>query len=207
MRKYNIVSDLVQVKSIQPIVYKQYDNGDNLEVELFEDGEKINLTDETILAFFQLEDNTVIQKTCTVNVDGNAVATLDSNILSKEGKVKVEFTVYDNDKETTIRTILLNVEQSINRNEAIETVPQFDIVDQILAQVSNPKTKSWTATSGQRSYTFTDDSYTLGQLSVYVGGVQQMPVINFTQDSTTSFTLICDASEITAGMTVYAVYR
>jgi hypothetical protein len=207
MRKYNVVSDLVQVKSIQPIVYKQYDNGDNLEVELFEDGEKINLTNETVLAFFQLEDNTVIQKTCAVNVDGNAVATLDNNILSKQGKLRVEFTIYDNEKETTTRTILISVEPSINRNEAVETVPQWDIVDQILEQTKSLKTKTWTSTDGQLTYNFGVDTYALGQLSVYVGGVPQMPGINFKEDNNKSFTLLCNASEVTAGITVNAVYR
>jgi hypothetical protein len=132
VRKYNISSDLVQVKSFLPIVYKQYDNGDNLEVELFEDGDKINLTNEIVLAFFELENGTVIQKTCTVNENGNAVATLDNNVLSVGGKLKAEFTVYKDGKETTTRTIQITVESSINRNEAIETIPQWDIVHQVL---------------------------------------------------------------------------
>lgn len=132
MRKYNIASDLIQVKSIQPVVYKQYDNGDSLEVELFEDGEKITLTNEVILAFFELENGTVIQKDCTINENGNAVSVLDNNILSIGGKLKVEFTIYQDDKETTTRTILINVENSIDRNEAIETIPQWDIVQQVL---------------------------------------------------------------------------
>lgn len=132
MRNYNIASDLIQVKSIQPVVYKQYDNGDSLEVELFEDGEKIILTDEVILAFFELESGTVIQKNCTINENGNAVAVLDNNILSIGGKLKVEFTIYQDDNETTTRTILINVENSIDRNEAIETIPQWDIVQQVL---------------------------------------------------------------------------
>jgi hypothetical protein len=131
MRKYTIPSDLIQVKSVQPVVYKQYDNGDNLEVELFQDGDKINLTNETVLAFFQLEDDTVIEKTCTIK-NGNAVATLDNNVLSQQGKLKVEFTIYDGEKETTTRTILITVEPSINRNEAIETIPEWDIVQQVL---------------------------------------------------------------------------
>ncbi|MEH7391779.1 BppU family phage baseplate upper protein [Bacillus sp. JJ1474] len=133
MRRYNIVSDLVLVKPIEPIVYKQFDNGDNLEVELYQDNEKVNLENETVLAFFQLEDEnkTVIQKTCSIK-NGNAIATLDNNILSVSGNVKVEFTIYDGEKETTTRTILITVESSINRNEAIETVPQWDIVSQII---------------------------------------------------------------------------
>lgn len=131
MRQYNIVSDLVLVRSIEPVVYKQYDNGDTLEVELYQDNEKINLTNEVVLAFFELEDNTVIQKTCVIK-SGNAIATLDNNILSLGGKVKVEFTIVTSGKQTTTRTLLITVETSIDRNEAVETVPQWDIISQLL---------------------------------------------------------------------------
>lgn len=131
MRQYNIVSDLVLVRSIEPVVYKQYDNGDTLEVELYQDNEKIILTNEVVLAFFELEDKTVIQKTCVIK-SGNAIATLDNNILSLGGKVKVEFTIVTSGKQTTTRTLLITVETSINRNEAVETVPQWDIISQLL---------------------------------------------------------------------------
>jgi predicted phosphodiesterase len=131
MRKFNIPSDFIQSKSLQPIVYKQYDNGDKLEVELYDDGEKITLTDETVLAFFQLEDGTVFQRTCIID-NGNAVATLDNNILSQSGKLIVEFTIYKDNTETSTRSILISVEKSINRNQAIETIPQWDIVQQVL---------------------------------------------------------------------------
>jgi hypothetical protein len=131
MRKYNIPSDFVQTKSLQPIVYKQYDNGDKLVWEPYDDGEKVNLTNETVLAFFELEDGTVIEKTCEIS-NGNAVASLDNNVLSLGGKLKAEFTIYKDGKETTTRTIMINVEESINRNEAIKTIPQWDIVQQVL---------------------------------------------------------------------------
>lgn len=70
-----------------------------------------------------------------------------------------------------------------------------------------PRTKTWTATQGQLIYKFDTDSYTLGQLTVYVGGVPQIPGITVREDSTTQFTLLVDASEITAGLNVIAVYK
>lgn len=71
------------------------------------------------------------------------------------------------------------------------------------------KYKTWVATAGQLIYIFDSDSYTVGQgqLTVYVGGVIQIPILNFTETSTTSFTLLCDSTEITAGLNVVAVYR
>lgn len=131
MRSYSVSSDLVQVRAVQPIVYKQFDNGDTLKVELFQDGEKINLTTETVLAFFELLDGTVVQKNCTIEA-GNAVVKLDSNILNHEGRVKVEFTIYDGENQTTTRTILITVEESIDRAGEIESVYQYDVIQQIL---------------------------------------------------------------------------
>ncbi len=133
MRKYSIASDLVQVKSLQPVVYKQYDNGDSMEVELFKDGNKIALTNnETVLAFFELPDGTVEERECVINDKGHAVAVLDNIILSQAGKLMVDFTIYKDGNETTTRSILITVEGSINRNKAIETIPQWSIVSRVL---------------------------------------------------------------------------
>lgn len=131
MRKYSVESDLVQVGTIQPIVYKQYDNGDQLEVELYQDGDKIELTTEKVLAFFELTDGTVVQKNCTI-ANGNAIATLDNYILSQSGTLKVEFTVTDAGTQTTTRTIKINVETSINRNGGIINSPSWDLVQEVL---------------------------------------------------------------------------
>ncbi|MDN4609114.1 hypothetical protein [Sporosarcina highlanderae] len=131
MRQYTIASDLVQAKAIQPVVYKQYDNGDKLGFEFYQDGEKIQLKDETVLAFFELADQTVIQKTCKIE-DGIAIATLDANILSIASTVKVEFTIYKNGDRTTTTTLSITVQRSINKHEAIKASAQWDIVEQVL---------------------------------------------------------------------------
>jgi hypothetical protein len=80
-------------------------------------------------------------------------------------------------------------------------------MEDISGMGTNLKIKSWVALAGQLNYTFDTDSYTIGQLNLYVGGVPQIPTINFTEDSTTSFTLTCDTSDIVAGLNVVAVYR
>lgn len=61
-----------------------------------------------------------------------------------------------------------------------------------------PGIRSWVSSEGKLKYTFETDSYTLGQISVYVGSVPQLPDLNFLEDSTTIFTLLCNANEIPA---------
>jgi hypothetical protein len=86
---------------------------------------------------------------------------------------------------------------------------QLAKMEDVTGTSNHQKYKSWTATDGQLTYLFDSDSYTVGQgqLTVYVGGVIQIPILNFTETSTTSFSLTCDASDITAGLNVVAVYR
>ncbi|WP_047150843.1 hypothetical protein [Aneurinibacillus tyrosinisolvens] len=69
------------------------------------------------------------------------------------------------------------------------------------------KVKKWTATEEQLNYTVADDLYILGQITVYAGGTPQATGINFTEDSPTSFILLCGGSEIPAGIEIIAVYR
>jgi hypothetical protein len=186
MRKYNILSDLVMVRSIQPIVYKQYDNGDNLEVELYEDGAKINLSTEIVLAFFELPDGTVVQKTCSIQ-NGNAIATLDNNILSQSGNLKVEFTVYKNGNETTTRAIFITVEESINRNEAITTTPQWDIVQEVMElepRISTAELQRQT----QESQRQTNTTNAINRLDTSLNSLKleyKSPVANFAALATT----------------------
>ncbi len=73
--------------------------------------------------------------------------------------------------------------------------------------MKTPKTKSWISTVGQLTYTFTDDSYTPGQLTVYVGVITQLRGVNFSEDSPTGFTLLCDVSEISPRMEIKAIYK
>jgi hypothetical protein len=73
--------------------------------------------------------------------------------------------------------------------------------------MGSPRSRSWIASEGQLTYTFATDSYTLGQIYVYVGGVPLLPDANFLEDSPTSFTLLCDVNEIFVGIEVVAIYR
>jgi hypothetical protein len=133
MRNYAIESDFVLNKTITPLLYKQYDNGDTLEVQLYNDTTKIILTTETVLAFFQLKDGTIIQRPCTISTEGNPVVTLNKNVLCYDKQVESEFVIYyDDGKETTTKTILIDVQTSIDRVGGITADPQYDIIQQIL---------------------------------------------------------------------------
>jgi hypothetical protein len=58
------------------------------------------------------------------------------------------------------------------------------------------QSKSWIASEAQLTYTFDIDSIILRQASVYVGGVLQIPDVNFLEDSPTRVTLICNLNKI-----------
>lgn len=60
---------------------------------------------------------------------------------------------------------------------------------------------------GQLTDTFPTDTYTLGQIFVYVGGVSKYIDVNFLENGPTSFTLLRNANEIPAGIEVVAIYR
>ena len=69
----------------------------------------------------------VIQKNTTIKE--NVVTTiLDNTILAKEGIVRAEFSIVKNDMVVTTFTILLEVEPSIDRNNAMTKQPEWDIL-------------------------------------------------------------------------------
>jgi hypothetical protein len=82
-----------------------------------------------------------------------------------------------------------------------------DTANKIEILLGSPRSRSWIASEGQLTYTFASDSYTSGQITVYVGGVPQLTNVKFLEGSPTSFTLLCNANEIPTGIEVVAIYR
>ena len=106
--------------------YKQYDNDIPFRFRIVENGVDVALTGYTVRAFFDNKHN-VIQKNCTVR-DRIIETKLDNNILAYEGEVKVEITLTKENQIVTTFTITIIVEKSINRNDAVELDPGWDIL-------------------------------------------------------------------------------
>ena len=130
MRNRSYIVDL-NSKSYQVGRYKQFDNGINYTMELVENGEPVNLENCIVKAFFQIPNGEILQKDCEINK--NIITTkLDNNILKFVGDVSVEISIYKADIIITTFTIKLEVEKSINKNEAIQKEPVWDIIANLL---------------------------------------------------------------------------
>lgn len=130
----------INKKMYQTPYYKQFDNDIPFRIKIIENGANADLTGYTIRAFFYNKAE-VIQKNCIIN--GSIVETkLDNNILSCVGDVDVEFCLTKKDIIITTFTIVLKVEKSINRNEAVEKEPGWDIIKDFQTTLDNAINKA-----------------------------------------------------------------
>ena len=130
MRNRKYIVDL-NSKTYQVAKYKQYDNNIDYSIELIEDGISVDLSNCIVKAFFETPNKLILQKDCLINKN-IITTTLDNNILGKVGKVSVEFTIYKNNSIITTFTLNLEVEKSINKNDAIQKEPVWDIIANLL---------------------------------------------------------------------------
>lgn len=131
IRVFTVETELTSKNTYEPLLYKQYDNGNELEIKVFNENEPVILVDETVVGFYKLTNGVIIQKDCSIK-DGNILAVLDNNILATSGKTKAEFSIYKNNTITTTSTIIIEVEESIDRENALISVPHWDVVQRIL---------------------------------------------------------------------------
>ncbi|KPI49922.1 hypothetical protein KW95_10665 [Clostridioides difficile] len=116
-------------------IYKQFDNLIPFSIRLVEDGKEVDLEGYTALAFFQ-NDKVLIQKNCIIN--GNIVkAILDNNILALPGLIKVEFQFRKNQEIVTTFQMKIQVEESLDKDNAIESTPQWDLLGQAIIDITN----------------------------------------------------------------------
>ena len=130
MRNRKYIVDL-NSKTYQVARYKQYDNNINYSIEVIEDGVLVDLDNCIVKAFFETPSKLILQKDCMVS-DNTITTILDNNILGEAGKVLVEFTIYKSDIIVTTFTLSLDVEKSINKNDAIQKEPVWDIIANLL---------------------------------------------------------------------------
>lgn len=116
-------------------IYKQFDNLIPFSIKLIEDGKEIDLSGYTALAFFQ-NDKALIQKNCIIN--GNIVkAILDNNILALPGLIKIEFQFRKNQEIVTTFQMKIQVEESLDKDNAIESTPQWDVLGQAIIDITS----------------------------------------------------------------------
>lgn len=122
--------------SFKNLKYKQYDNNNILKIKLYEDDKEINISSYTARAFFQLPSKTILQNDCIIE-NNTILITLDNDVLSEYGKVSIEIALSNDKQIVTTFTIYIDVEKSINRNKAIRSNPQWDIILNVMETLDN----------------------------------------------------------------------
>jgi hypothetical protein len=118
LRKKDIIIDLEKHTSTV-FKYKQWDNGCDLNIALFEDDVEVDLTLYTVEALFKVPDGTVYKKDCTLN--GNKITLIiDEEITALSGSVTLEVVVYNVDRYITTPTINFSVEKSIEKDNVTQ---------------------------------------------------------------------------------------
>lgn len=148
MRDYKLILNLVTNERPQQKIFKQYDTGNEIELELFQnehlnEDERLVLNKQTVLAFFKREDKQVLQKNCTIR-NGNIIVVTSKDVLGVPGNLELECLVKDGDKETTTTRMIFSVQESINRSGAIEEDPRYnaDLVTELLDVRDNVKAET-----------------------------------------------------------------
>ena len=108
--------------------YKQYDNNNVLNIIIKEDDNLVDITNYTARAFYQLPSKTVIQRNTTKNGKNTIKLKIDKVILAESGRISLEVVINNVDTVVTTFTLFIDVEKSIDRNEAIEGYPEWDII-------------------------------------------------------------------------------
>ncbi len=120
--------------------YKQFDNNIPFRIKIIENGVNADLTGYTIKAFFNNKSE-IIQKNCTIK-ESIVETKLDNNILKNVGEVDVEFCLIKGEVILTTFKIVLKVEKSINRNEAVEKEAGWDIIKDFQTTLNNAINKA-----------------------------------------------------------------
>lgn len=140
MRTRTIKVD-IDKKKPEILKYKQYDHNILLKVVIYKNNQLVDLSSYEAKAFFKLPNDTVIQRNLPLEESTISIM-LESIILEHDGKVSLEITLSNESQVVTIFTIYLDVEESIDRNAAIEGSPQWDIVKDGLANLDQKVDKS-----------------------------------------------------------------
>lgn len=130
MRDKTCIIDLNK-KTYTKLKYKQYDNNVPIVFTIIEDSQAVDLTGYTVGAFFQRADGQIYEKNTSIS-GSNITTTIDNNITELSATVKVELVFVYGEKTVTSFTVYLDIEDSIDKEEAIMADPQWDAIKALL---------------------------------------------------------------------------
>lgn len=111
--------------------YKQYDNNQILKIIIQENKEEIDLAFYTARLFFKLPSGSILEKDTTIK-NNRIIVSIDSGILSENGRIIADLTLSSSEQLVTAFTMYLDVEETIDRNEAVQSKPEWDLITNTL---------------------------------------------------------------------------
>lgn len=116
MRDFDIESDLKQEK-FQNIKLVQGDRGNKIKINIYEDGQPVNLTGCSITAKYKRADGEVVNDGIIENINDNYFyAVMDSDITKASGTLKMIFTIEKDDVKVSTFLLLADVREGIGEN-------------------------------------------------------------------------------------------
>lgn len=115
MRDYDIESDLKQEK-FQHLKLVQGDRGNKIKINVYEDGQPVNLTGCSITAKYKRADGQIINGSVT-NISNNSFdAVIDSDITKVVGTLKMLFSIEKYDVKVSTFLLLADVREGLLEN-------------------------------------------------------------------------------------------
>ena len=111
--------------------YKQYDNNQILKIIIQENKEEVDLAFYTARLFFKLPSGSILEKDTTIE-NNKIIVSIDSGILSENGRIIADLTLSSSEQLVTAFTMYLDVEETIDRNEAVQSKPEWDLITNTL---------------------------------------------------------------------------
>lgn len=116
---------------------KQDDVGSRfIHFKLWNGLEPFSLTNRTIKVFMSKPDGTMVySEVKKINDTGECELELTSQSLAKEGFVKCELAIYENNNKLTSQIFSIKVIKSINNDNAIESTNEFSALTKAMSQI------------------------------------------------------------------------
>ena len=116
MRDFDIDSDLKQEK-FQSLKLVQGDRGNKIKINVYEDGQPVNLAGCSVTAKYKRADGEIINDGVIENIHDNSFdAVMDSDITKVSGTLKMIFSIEKDDVKVSTFLLLADVREGIGEN-------------------------------------------------------------------------------------------
>ena len=118
MRDYDIESDLKQEK-FQSLKLVQGDRGNKIKINVYEDGQPVNLAGCSVTAKYKRADGEIINDGVIENIHDNSFdAVMDSSITKVAGTLKMLFTIEKDAVKVSAFLLLADVREGIGESSS-----------------------------------------------------------------------------------------